>query len=93
MVPEPLPAVVGPVPVDEGAEKTAVEYSKALDGGQGPGVLLKARRALFDKLVYGKVRAALGGSLQYCISGGSALNPELMHFFRGIGVRIYEATA
>jgi long-chain acyl-CoA synthetase len=72
------------------AEKTAVEYSKALDGGQGPGVLLKARRALFDKLVYGKVRAALGGSLQYCISGGSALNPELMHFFRGIGVRIYE---
>ncbi len=72
------------------AEKTAVEYSKALDTKQGPGALLKAKRAVFDKLVYGKVRAAMGGSLQYCISGGSALNPELMHFFRGIGVRIYE---
>lgn len=72
------------------AEKTAVEYSKALDTKQGPGALLKATRAVFDKLVYGKVRTAMGGSLQYCISGGSALNPELMHFFRGIGVRIYE---
>lgn len=72
------------------AEKTAVEYSKALDTKQGPGALLKAKRAVFDKLVYGKVRTAMGGSLQYCISGGSALNPELMHFFRGIGVRIYE---
>lgn len=72
------------------AEKTAIEYSKALDTPEGPGAMLKARRALFDKLVYSKVREALGGSLQYCISGGSALNPELMHFFRGIGVRIYE---
>ncbi|MGO2515719.1 MAG: AMP-dependent synthetase/ligase [Corynebacterium variabile] len=72
------------------AEKTAVEYSKALDTKQGPGALLKAKRDVFDKLVYGKVRAAMGGSLQYCISGGSALNSELMHFFRGIGVRIYE---
>lgn len=72
------------------AEKTAVEYSKALDTKQGPGALLKAKRAVFDRLVYGKVRAAMGGSLQYCISGGSALNSELMHFFRGIGVRIYE---
>ncbi|MGP5082543.1 AMP-dependent synthetase/ligase [Corynebacterium variabile] len=72
------------------AERTAVEYSKALDTKQGPGALLKAKRAVFDKLVYGKVRAAMGGSLQYCISGGSALNSELMHFFRGIGVRIYE---
>ncbi|WP_066589244.1 AMP-dependent synthetase/ligase [Corynebacterium provencense] len=72
------------------AEKTAVEYSKAVDTPEGPGRLLRARRALFDRLVYRKVREALGGALQYCISGGSALNPELMHFFRGIGVRIYE---
>lgn len=72
------------------AQKTAVEYSKALDTPEGPSTGLKIRRAIFDKLVYGKVRAAMGGALQYCISGGSALNPELMHFFRGIGVRIYE---
>ncbi|MGO1949940.1 MAG: AMP-dependent synthetase/ligase, partial [Mycobacteriaceae bacterium] len=72
------------------AEKTAIEYSKALDTPEGPSLGLKAQRALYDKLVYGKVKEAMGGELQYCISGGSALNPELMHFFRGIGVRIYE---
>lgn len=72
------------------AEKVAREYSRALDTDEGPSLALKARRALFDKLVYSKVRAAMGGDLQYCISGGSALNPDLMHFFRGIGVLIYE---
>lgn len=72
------------------AEKTAIEYSKASDTAEGPGRALRIRRAVFDRLVYGKVREAMGGDLQYCISGGSALNPELMHFFRGIGIRIYE---
>lgn len=72
------------------AEKTAVEYSKALDSAEGPSLGLKVKRTVYDKLVYGKVKAAMGGELQYAISGGSALNPELMHFFRGIGVRIYE---
>ena len=72
------------------AEKVAIEYSKALDTPEGPSLGLKIQRAIYDKLVYGKVKEAMGGELQYCISGGSALNPELMHFFRGIGVRIYE---
>ena len=72
------------------AEKVATEYSKALDTDKGPGVGLKIRRAIFDKLVYSKLREVLGGNLLYCISGGSALNPELMHFFRGVGVIIYE---
>lgn len=74
----------------EQAEKVAVEYSKALDTPEGPNLALKIRHALFDKLVYSKVKAAMGGELQYAISGGSALNPELMHFFRGVGVLIYE---
>ncbi|KAB1502409.1 long-chain fatty acid--CoA ligase [Corynebacterium sp. 320] len=72
------------------AEETAIEYSRALDTDKGPSLGLKARKAVFDKLVYGKIRAALGGELAYCISGGSALNAELMHFFRGAGVYIYE---
>ncbi|HIW96274.1 MAG TPA: long-chain fatty acid--CoA ligase [Candidatus Corynebacterium gallistercoris] len=72
------------------AEKAAVEYSHALDTPEGPGVGLKIRRALGDKLVYKKVREALGGELQYAVSGGSALNPDVAHFFRGIGVRVYE---
>ncbi|RAV33102.1 AMP-dependent synthetase/ligase [Corynebacterium heidelbergense] len=72
------------------AEKTAQEYSRALDEPSGPSLLLKARHKVFDKLVYSRVREAMGGELLYCISGGSALNPDLMHFFRGVGVLIYE---
>ncbi len=72
------------------AELVATEYSRALDTAAGPSLKLKAQRFLYDKLVYSKIRTALGGELKYAISGGSALNPELMHFFRGAGVYIYE---
>src|SRR5699024_1858284 len=74
----------------EPAEKSAVESSKALDTPQGPNLALKTSHAIFDKLIYSKVREAMGGDLEYAISGGSALNAELMHFFRGVGVYIYE---
>lgn len=72
------------------AEKTAVEYSKALDTADGPSRALAARRKLFDRLVYSKIRAAIGDSVRYCITGGSAMSHDLLHFFRGLGVTIYE---
>ena len=72
------------------ADKTAVEYSKALDTTKGPGLLLKAKATLFDKLVYSKVKAAMGGQVQVAISGGSAIGADLLHFFRGMGITIYE---
>ena len=71
----------------------AIEYSKAQDSSEGPSLALRAKHLVFDRLVYSTLRKLLGGRLEYCISGGSALNPELMHFFRGAGVRIFEATA
>jgi long-chain acyl-CoA synthetase len=71
------------------AEATAVDYSKALDAG-GPGIALRLRHALFDKLVYSRLRAALGGKCQGAVSGGSALGARIGHFFRGIGVPIHE---
>ena len=71
------------------AAKTAIEWSKAQDTG-GPGVLLRARHALFDRLVYGKLRAALGGECHTSISGGAPLGVRLSHFYRGVGVSIYE---
>ncbi len=71
------------------AAQTAVLYSQALDSGR-PGLRLRAEHALFDRLVYGKLRAALGGRAQWAISGGAALAPRLGHFFRGIGVAILE---
>lgn len=71
------------------AAATAIDYSRALDSG-GPGLLLRARHALFDKLVYGKLRAALGGQCHAAISGGAPLGARLGHFYRGVGLTIYE---
>ncbi|GAA1480324.1 long-chain fatty acid--CoA ligase [Gordonia sinesedis] len=71
------------------AADTAIEYSKAQDSG-GAGPLLKLRHALFDRLVYQKLRAALGGQCEGAISGGAPLGARLGHFFRGAGIPIYE---
>ncbi|MDG3011954.1 long-chain fatty acid--CoA ligase [Rhodococcus sp. D2-41] len=71
------------------AEATAIEWSQARDHG-GPGLLLNLRHTLFDRLVYSKLRAALGGECSIAISGGAPLGERLGHFFRGIGVTIYE---
>ncbi|HNP57689.1 MAG TPA: long-chain fatty acid--CoA ligase [Gordonia sp. (in: high G+C Gram-positive bacteria)] len=71
------------------AAATAVEWSKAQDTG-GAGLGLKLRHAVFNKLVYGKLRDALGGRCEAAVSGGGPLGARLGHFFRGAGVPIYE---
>ncbi|MFN8183461.1 MAG: AMP-binding protein [Candidatus Nanopelagicales bacterium] len=71
------------------AASTAIDYSRALDTG-GPSLVLRLKHAVFDKLVYGKLRAALGGKVEYAVSGGAPLGERLGHFFRGIGVTILE---
>ncbi|WP_027340872.1 AMP-dependent synthetase/ligase [Hamadaea tsunoensis] len=73
----------------DAAEKTAIEYSRALGTGR-VGLGLKMRHALFDKLVYGKLRAALGGRCVAAISGGAPLGERLGHFYHGIGVLVLE---
>ena len=73
----------------DAATATAVAWSKACDAG-GPGVGLKLRRALFDALVYRRLRAALGGQVQAAVSGSAPLTEHLGHFFRGIGVPVLE---
>jgi len=72
------------------AARVAIGYSEQLDTASGPGLVLKAQHALFDRLVYGKLRAALGGRTRSAISGGAALSPRLGHFFRGVGVTVLE---
>ncbi|AZA14070.1 AMP-dependent synthetase/ligase [Corynebacterium choanae] len=72
------------------AEKCAQEYSRALDTPEGPSRALRLKHAGFDKLIYSKIRDAMGASVQYAISGGSAMSPDLLHFFRGMGVTVYE---
>ena len=71
------------------AVNTAIEWSQAQDSG-GPGLLLRAKHAVFDRLVYGKLRAALGGACHAAISGGAPLGARLGHFYRGVGLTIYE---
>jgi long-chain acyl-CoA synthetase len=71
------------------AAQVAIDWSRAQDAG-GPGLALRAQHALFDKLVYGKLRAALGGRCLGAISGGAPLGERLGHFFRGIGVTVFE---
>ena len=71
------------------AAQVAIDWSRAQDTG-GPGIALRAQHALFDKLVYGKLRAALGGRCLGAISGGAPLGDRLGHFFRGIGVTVFE---
>ena len=71
------------------AADVAIAWSRAQDDG-GPGLLLRAKHGLFDRLVYSKLRAALGGQVRYAVSGGAPLGERLGHFFRGIGVVILE---
>jgi long-chain acyl-CoA synthetase len=71
------------------AADTAISYSRARQEGK-VGVGLKIRHALFDKLVYGKLRAAMGGEVAHAVSGGGPLGERLGHFFQGIGLQILE---
>ena len=72
------------------AVKTAIAWSEAQEGSGRPNPVLRASHALFDRLVYGKLRAALGGDCHAAISGGAPLGKRLGHFYRGVGLSIYE---
>ncbi|MFI5981832.1 AMP-dependent synthetase/ligase [Streptomyces sp. NPDC051555] len=81
-------------PFDRAVE-TAVRYAeareqKAFGSGPGPSATLRMEHQLFDKLVYGKVREALGGRIRYAMSGGSAMSRRLGLFFDGAGVTVFE---
>jgi long-chain acyl-CoA synthetase len=71
------------------AAAVAIAYSQALDKGN-ISLSLKAKHRLFDKLVFSKIRAGMGGRVEAAISGGAPLGQRLGHFYRGAGVRILE---
>ena len=77
------------------AARTAIEWSKTLgvEGRAAPGrqgLGLRAAHAVYDRLVYRKLRAATGGRVQYAVSGGAPLGERLGHFFRGAGITVLE---
>jgi long-chain acyl-CoA synthetase len=74
------------------AVETAIAWSKSRDtaGSGSAGQALTLRHALFDRLVYAKLRAGVGGKVAYALSGGAPLGERLGHFFRGAGITILE---
>jgi long-chain acyl-CoA synthetase len=72
------------------AADCAIAYSKALEQPGGPAFGLRLRHRLFDRLVYGRLRAVLGGRATHAISGGAPLGERLGHFYRGIGLTVLE---
>ncbi len=80
------------------AAETAIAFSRAQDSAASGGGAaeaagragLRIRHALFDRLVYGRLRAAIGGQVVFAVSGGAALGERLGHFFRGAGITVLE---
>ncbi|WP_007470520.1 AMP-dependent synthetase/ligase [Segniliparus rugosus] len=82
-------AAGGKEKIFERAAEVAVAYSEASQKGK-VGLGLKLQRAVFDRLLYGKLRQAVGGKLVAAVSGGAAISPKLLHFFSGVGINIYQ---
>ncbi|MFE4548376.1 MULTISPECIES: AMP-dependent synthetase/ligase [unclassified Streptomyces] len=79
----------------EKAVEVAVRYADAIEEkawgiGPGPSAALRVQHQFFDKVVYSKVRAAMGGRVRHAMSGGSAMDRRLGLFFAGAGVVVYE---
>lgn len=72
------------------AAQTAIEHSKALEEGKKVGLWTKIKFAVFDRLVYSKLREAMGGRVVYAVSGSAPLGSRLGHFFHSLGVVILE---
>jgi long-chain acyl-CoA synthetase len=88
-------ALAGKARLFAAASGVAIGYSRALDAanrGQsgGPGLFLRARHAVFDRLLYPRLRQAFGGRVEYAVSGAGPLSSNDAHFFRGAGIPVLE---
>lgn len=72
------------------AAEVAIEHSKLLEQGKSIPFGMRLKFALFNKLVYGKLREAMGGRVVYAVSGSAPLGSRLGHFFHSLGVVILE---
>ncbi|TFD77895.1 long-chain fatty acid--CoA ligase [Cryobacterium sp. Sr8] len=72
------------------AAEVAVAHSQALQSGQAIPLMMKIKFALFDRLVYSKLRAVMGGNVKYAVSGSAPLGAHLGHFFHSLGIVILE---
>ncbi|ROQ58659.1 long-chain acyl-CoA synthetase [Rathayibacter sp. PhB152] len=71
------------------AADVAVAHSIAVEAGSVP-LALKLQFLLFDRLVYSKLRTAMGGNVRFAVSGSAPLGDRLGHFFHSLGIKILE---
>ncbi|MEW1805254.1 AMP-dependent synthetase/ligase [Pseudarthrobacter sp. NPDC080039] len=88
-------ALAGKARLFGAASAAAIQYSREQDRqsrgeGPGPGLLSRVRHAVYDRVVYPRLRQALGGDVGYTVSGASPLASEDAHFFRGVGIPVLE---
>ncbi|MFC1414434.1 long-chain fatty acid--CoA ligase [Streptacidiphilus sp. N1-12] len=76
--------------VDAAVRYAAAQERHAFGGGPGPSAAQRIQHQVYDRAVYSKVRAVLGGRVRHAMSGGSAMNRELGLFFAGAGITVYE---
>ncbi|MGA8254972.1 MAG: AMP-dependent synthetase/ligase [Nocardioides sp.] len=77
----------------ERAADVAIAHSRGQEPSgrrSKPSLAVRAKHAVFDRLVYAKLREALGGRCTFAVSGGAPLGERLGHFYRGIGVTVLE---
>ncbi len=91
--------ITGKMALATGAKKVIAEralaagraYTDAMNRGEKPGLILEAQHRLFDKLVYSKVKSALGlGQVRVCVSGAAPIAKEVLEFFGGLDMQILE---
>ena len=71
------------------AAAIAIAWSRGQESGR-TSLVVRAQHRVFDRLVYSRLRAALGGQCAYAVSGGAPLGDRLGHFYRGIGINVLE---
>ncbi len=70
--------------------KVGDKWTTEMLAGRTPGGLLALQHSIADKLMFSKVRAAVGGRIRYFVSGGAPLSTGINRFFYAAGCRIYE---
>lgn len=72
------------------AASVGLAYADAVLEGRDPGWWTRTRKGVADKLVFSKLRAAVGGRLRFFVSGGAPLSPGINRFFFAAGLQILE---
>ena len=73
-----------------GMKITQIYYGDSNLDNKGLRYLLKPLVALFDKIIFSKVRANFGGNLRFFIGGGALLDKDLQKFYVGVGIPMFQ---